>query len=98
MVSDIVLTEELPEAVRDSVAMYVGCIAGAVLKIEYLEAMEAAGFQDITLFDQTAFPVDCLANDPAAQAVIKDLDLTQDGVAEITRSILSVKVSAIRSG
>jgi arsenite methyltransferase len=98
MVSDIVLTKELPEAIMNSVAMYIGCISGAALKIEYLEDMEAAGFQDITLFDQSAFPVDCLANDPAAQSVIKDLELTQDSVAEITRNILSVKVSAIKAG
>ena len=98
MVSDIVLTKELPEAVRDSVAMYIGCISGAVLKNEYLEAMEAAGFQDITLFDRTAFPVDCLANDPATQSVVNDLGLTPDMAEDIARNILSVKVSAIKSG
>lgn len=98
MVSDIVLTKELPEAIINSVAAYVGCISGAMLKTEYLETMESAGFQDITLFDQSTFPVDCLANDPTAQAVMKNLELTQDKVEEITGSILSVKVSAIKSG
>ena len=37
MVSDIVLLEELPEAVQKSVAAYIGCVAGASLKQDYLE-------------------------------------------------------------
>ena len=97
MVSDIVLTKELPAAVRDSVTAYVGCVSGAVLKTEYLEAMETAGFQDITIFDQSTFPLDFLANDPAAQAVMNDLGLMRDMAEEIARNILSVKVSAVRS-
>lgn len=96
MVSDIVLTEELPEDIVNSVAAYVGCISGAVVKEEYAEAIEAAGFRDIKIFDQTKFPIDCLANDPTAQAVMKNLDLTEDRVKELAGSILSVKVSAIK--
>ena len=44
MVSDIVLLKELPEEIKNSVAAYVGCIAGATTKKEYLEAIQAAGF------------------------------------------------------
>ena len=32
MVSDIVLTKELPEAIKNSITAYVGCVSGAMLK------------------------------------------------------------------
>ncbi len=47
MVSDIVLLKELPDDIKNSVAAYTGCIAGASLKEEYLAAIAAAGFQEV---------------------------------------------------
>ena len=96
MVSDIVLTKELPEAIKNSITAYVGCISGAEVKGDYLEAIESAGFVDIKIFDQTTFPIDLMANDPTAQAVMENLNLTQDTVEELGESILSVKVSGIK--
>lgn len=50
-VSDIVLTsDELPEALRDAQA-YVNCIAGAVSREAYLQAM-AAGFTEVTVHSE----------------------------------------------
>lgn len=46
MVSDIVLLKELPDDIKNSVAAYTGCIAGASRKEEYLAAIAAAGFQE----------------------------------------------------
>ncbi|MBP2682555.1 MAG: hypothetical protein H6Q79_594, partial [Deltaproteobacteria bacterium] len=40
MISDIVLTADLPEAVAGSLAAYAGCVAGALRKEEYLRLME----------------------------------------------------------
>ena len=42
--SDIVLDGELPEVVREDVEAYTGCIAGAMLREPYFEAIVAAGF------------------------------------------------------
>lgn len=48
-VSDIVLTcEQLPEALLDLPA-YVNCIAGAVTRADYLQAMQDAGFVNVTV-------------------------------------------------
>ena len=47
IVSDIVLLKALPDAIRDSVDAYTACIAGAMLKAEYLTTIEAAGFQRV---------------------------------------------------
>jgi SAM-dependent methyltransferase len=43
-VSDIVLTKPLPPVVSENLAAYVGCIAGAALKDDYLAMMRDAGF------------------------------------------------------
>ncbi len=44
MVSDIVLTGDLPEAVRKDAAAYAACIGGAIRKEIYLGMIEGAGF------------------------------------------------------
>ncbi len=46
-VSDIVFAAEPPECLLNDIAAYVGCVAGAVLREEYLGAMAEAGFRDI---------------------------------------------------
>ena len=51
VVSDIVLTRELPDNVRQSVEHYVACVAGAELKDRYIAYIEGAGFIDIALND-----------------------------------------------
>ncbi len=49
IISDIVLTRPLPERIRQSITAYVGCVAGAVLKEEYLAIMKQAGFAQIEI-------------------------------------------------
>ena len=43
-ISDILARKPLPEWLRDSVALYVGCVAGASTKEEYALWLERAGF------------------------------------------------------
>jgi arsenite methyltransferase len=96
MVSDIVLLAELPDAVRDSVASYVGCLSGASMKADYLAAIEAAGFTDVEVLEETAFPLKAMANDPATRAVAADLELDTEEIKRIVDKVLSIRVSGIR--
>jgi arsenite methyltransferase len=48
-VSDIVIRGELPAAVRRSLELWVGCIAGALTDDEYRAKLVSAGFADVTL-------------------------------------------------
>jgi SAM-dependent methyltransferase len=96
MVSDIVLLNKLPDFVRESVAGYVGCISGAILKKDYLNAISGRGFRDVKIIDETPFPVDCMANDPTAQAIIKEKKITADEIRNIENSVASIKVSAFK--
>jgi len=49
--SDIALKHELPEAVAQSMAAYVGCIAGAILIDDYRAGLLAAGFHHVEIVD-----------------------------------------------
>jgi SAM-dependent methyltransferase len=53
-VSDIALKHELPEAVAQSIAAYVGCIAGAIKIDDYRNGLLAAGFEHVEIVDSGA--------------------------------------------
>jgi hypothetical protein len=53
-VSDIALKHELPEAVAQSMAAYVGCIAGAIKIEDYKTGLVAAGFEHVEIVDSGA--------------------------------------------
>ncbi len=92
MISDIVLLKELPENVRDSIHAYVGCIAGAAMKDEYLKTIKNAGFKDLQVLDEKTFPVEFLSNDPIGKEVIAKLKMPMEEVEEIGKSIISIRV------
>jgi SAM-dependent methyltransferase len=96
MISDIVLLKELPDTIKDSVEAYVGCVSGAALKDEYLETMRAAGFEEVRVIDETPFPLDCIANDPTAEAIAEEAKISSEEITNLADSILSVKVQAIK--
>lgn len=78
MVSDLVLTRDLPEDLKASVDAYVGCLAGAVKKEDYLAHIKAAGFRDIKVLGEARYPVDAVFED------LKDAE----------GAVVSVKISA----
>jgi len=57
VVSDLVLLRPLPPELKSSVDLYVGCVAGASLKDEYLAMMREAGFVDVKVVDESAYTV-----------------------------------------
>lgn len=48
-ISDIVLVGNLPEALQKDAEMYAGCVAGAIQKETYLQHIQDAGFENITI-------------------------------------------------
>ena len=96
MISDMVLTKELPSAIKESVEAYVGCIAGAIKKEEYLETIRAAGFREIQTIDETPFPIEVIGNDPAAKDIIEKSGLQQNEIEDLAGSVLSISVCGIK--
>lgn len=62
LLSDIVLLEELPPEVRDSDPAYIGCIAGAMLKDDYLRLLREAGFEDAAVKEATSSGIEHMQN------------------------------------
>jgi ubiquinone/menaquinone biosynthesis C-methylase UbiE len=48
-VSDVVTKGEMPAAIKKSIELWIGCIAGALAEEEYVSKLAAAGFQDISV-------------------------------------------------
>lgn len=94
MVSDLVLVKDLPKAIKDSVEAYVGCLAGAIFKKDYLDAIKQAGFSNIKIVGETFYPVAAMANDATAKVVKNSPKVSQDDLKEIEHSVASIKVSA----
>jgi SAM-dependent methyltransferase len=96
MVSDIVLLNRLPAALIESIEAYVGCVAGAVMKEDYLRAIREAGFEDINIVGETTFPVSDLLDHPAVRERFGHADHLEEQVEEISSSIASIKVQAVK--
>ncbi|MFC2045759.1 arsenite methyltransferase [Chloroflexota bacterium] len=98
MVSDVVLLKPIPDVIRNSIEAYVGCISGAAMKNEYLETIIATGFQEVKILDEQLFPVDYMANDPTAQAIIQESGIPLEEIKEMANSIISIKMHALKPG
>jgi arsenite methyltransferase len=96
MVSDMVLLKELPDIIKQSITAYIGCVSGAMIKEDYIRAIKNAGFKDVRIVGEDTFDIDCFANDPTAQGLIKDLKVPVSKVKEIGNLVRSVKVHAIK--
>jgi SAM-dependent methyltransferase len=96
MVSDIVLTKELPDIVRKSVQAYIGCVAGAALENEYLGAIEGAGFINVRVADEGGIDADSVTNDPVAASIAESSELSSEQMRDLAKSIKSIRVSAMK--
>jgi SAM-dependent methyltransferase len=96
MVSDIVLLNELPDSIRKNVQAYVGCISGAEMKDKYLRLIEDAGFEQVKVIEENRFPIENMANDPTAQAIVKTSKMPAEKIKKIANSVASIKVSGIK--
>ena len=57
VISDLVLTRSLPEGVLHSVEAYVGCVAGASQKDDYLRMVREAGFEAVEIVEEKSYGV-----------------------------------------
>ena len=86
------MLKELPGNVKQSVEAYIGCVAGAVLKSDYIDAITDAGFVDVKVIDESQVAVDSWLNDPFARSLIKSLGLSDEQAKDIAGSVVSIKL------
>jgi len=96
MVSDLVLLKPLPAAMKQNMDAYAACLAGALLKEEYLAAIRSSGFQHTEVVSESGYDV----GDPTpAQVEVArslDPDLSHKELREAAASVSSIKVSAFK--
>ena len=88
VISDVVLTEPLPEVIAADVAALTGCVAGAALRGQYLATITAAGLSDIEVVSDKGFGAVVLTMVPEPmlhQARAAGIDV--EGVADTVRSL-----------
>ncbi|NUQ85564.1 MAG: arsenite methyltransferase [Anaerolineales bacterium] len=90
-VSDIVTDGPLPEAVKQSLSAWAGCVAGAVEASEYIGMMEAVGFTDVSVtpvfFDKET--VDSALDD-------MKLDVKEYPREVVYKAVYSAKITAYK--
>lgn len=90
-VSDIVTDGELPEAVKQSLSAWAGCVAGAVEAEDYIGMMETVGFTDISIrpifFDKET--VDSALDE-------MKLDVNEYPREAVYQAVYSAKISALK--
>ena len=57
-ISDVVVRGEVPEEIRKSMELWVGCVAGALSDIEYQQKLAAAGFESVDIEATRVYNVD----------------------------------------
>ena len=95
MVSDLVLLQPLPETIRNDLDAYAACVAGALLKDDYLATIRIAGFQDVEVVGESAYD---LGEPERAQA---SEDLAEESLAgpdpwAASKFVLSVQIRATK--
>ena len=90
-VSDIVTDGPLPEAIKRSLSMWAGCVAGAVDAKEYVAMMASAGLTDITV-TPTYFDKETV--DAAVREIGDQVDLTAVSQDVLNKTIYSARITA----
>jgi arsenite methyltransferase len=82
VISDLVLRRELAPEMRANLELYVGCVAGASLREDYLQLMRDAGFREVEVVSESGYSVGADALAPGSPE------------REAFESVVSVKVRA----
>jgi ubiquinone/menaquinone biosynthesis C-methylase UbiE len=95
-VSDLALKKPLPRSIRESIEVYVACVAGALVKEDYLAAIRGAGFKDIEVVSEKTFPSELILDDPRVPELAKKLNITEKELVDHVSSVLSLNVRAVK--
>lgn len=95
-VSDLVLARPLPSALLESVAAWVGCIAGAAPRDEYLRAIGEAGFADVVVRAESSFAGVLPMQAPGLVEQAASPRVRPEEVATALEAVVSLKVVAVK--
>ena len=96
MVSDLVLAKDIPEELKGSVLVYIGCVAGADMRDTYIRRFEKAGFNEISVISEDEFPLECLSDTITIERYLEETGLSIDELTSALSGIRSIKVIGYR--
>jgi SAM-dependent methyltransferase len=90
-ISDLALRGELPKKIKDDMAAYVSCVAGAIHIDDYKKAIQSAGFRDVKFTVNQA----ASCSEPSdEQTAAKALKLSADEYESLSEVVVSVYIEA----
>jgi arsenite methyltransferase len=90
-VSDVVVRGDVPEQVRRSMEMWVGCIAGALQEYEYVAKLARAGFDEIDIEPTRVYSIE------DARQFLTGEGIDVDAIApEVGNRFMSVFIRAVK--
>ena len=94
-VSDIVLSEPLPEQIARMAASWIACVGGASTEDEYFGYMKAAGFENIEHTRKPAAPLlTPNLQDPMWQAAVEIIG--EERIEELAGTVFSYSITATK--
>ena len=92
-VTDIVLSEALPDDIRGQAAAYVACVAGALTEDDYLGAVRAAGFVDVAFTRKPAWQLLAAEGlDPTLKAAAREVG--EERLQALAATVWSYSITA----
>jgi len=89
-VSDVVVRGDVPAAVRESLELWVGCIAGALRDRDYVDKLTSSGFTNVTLEDTRVYGLE------EARAFLAAQGLADRLAQEVNGTFVSAFIRAIK--
>ena len=87
-VSDVVFRGEVPESVKRSVELWIGCVAGALQETEYRSLLAEVGFEEIEVEPTRIYRAE------DALAFLQEAGIDPAGVEEVDGKVMSAFVRA----
>lgn len=78
---------------KKSIDAYVGCVAGALLKTDYISIINSSGFTDVQVLNEKSFPVSLSVNDPLVKSLVDTLGMDQEEINDLSQSVISLEIS-----
>ena len=90
-VSDVVVTGEIPAAIRKNVELWIGCVAGALRDTDYASKLASAGFENIEIEPTRIYDVEDARQFLAGQGI--DVDAI---AAQVDGKFMSAFIRAVK--
>ncbi len=87
-VSDVVFRGEAPEALRRSLELWIGCVAGALRETEYRSLLAEVGFEEIEVEPTRIYRAE------DARAFLEEAGIDPAGIEEVDGKVMSAFVRA----